>query len=279
MNQINNPKFNPSETEKLIVGFINDTFARANKNLAVIAVSGGIDSAVSLCLLSEALSKENVLGLMLPYADQDMSDARLILDFCQIPEQNRKTVNIQPVVETLESLISPPDFAWGDNTAQSDSDFQLDNQKQKRVGNIMARVRMIVLYDWAAKLNALVCGTENKSEKYLGYFTRFGDQASDLEPLEHLYKTQVIELARFMRLPDRLIAKPPSAELWSGQTDENELGFTYTQADSVLQKLIDEKIPAENISLENVDPETVKKIISRVEFQAFKLVVPYKVSG
>ncbi|HOZ03211.1 MAG TPA: NAD+ synthase [Candidatus Woesebacteria bacterium] len=277
MNQINNPKFNPSETEKLIVGFINDTFTRANKNLAVIAVSGGIDSAVSLCLLSEALGKENVLGLMLPYADQDMSDARLILDFCQIPEQNRKTVNIQPVVEKIESLVSPfdPDSigTQGDNVAQG------DNAKQKRVGNIMARVRMIVLYDWAAKLDALVCGTENKSEKYLGYFTRFGDQASDLEPIEHLYKTQVYELAHLLHLPDRLITKPPSAELWSGQTDENELGFTYTQADSVLQKLIDEKIPAENISLENVDPETVKKIISRVEFQAFKLVVPYKVSG
>lgn len=279
MNQINNPKFNPSEAEQLITTFIQGIFALANKKQAVIAVSGGIDSAVSLCLLSKALGKENVVGLMLPYANQNMEDAQLMLEFCQIPEKNRITINIQPVVETLESLISPPDFAWGDNTAQSDSDFQLDNQKQKRVGNIMARVRMIVLYDWAAKLDALVCGTENKSEKYLGYFTRFGDQASDLEPIEHLYKTQVYELAHFLHLPDRLIAKPPSAELWSGQTDENELGFTYTQADSVLQKLIDEKIPAENISLENVDPETVKKIISRVEFQAFKLVVPYKVSG
>ncbi len=269
MNQINNPKLNPNETEKLIVGFIQDTFTRTNKTQAVIAVSGGIDSAVSLYLLSKALGKENIVGLMLPFAIQNMDDSQLALDFCQISEKNRKTINIQSVVEELVGLATLFD------EAQSDSDLQFDNVRQKRVGNIMARVRMIVLYDWAAKLDALVCGTENKSEKYLGYFTRFGDQASDLEPLEHLYKTQVYELAQFMQLPERLIAKPPSAELWSGQTDENELGFTYAQADLVLQKLIDEKIPAENISLENVDPETVKKIISRVESQAFKQQVPY----
>lgn len=248
-----------------IVEFIKNTFVKCNKNFGVIAVSGGIDSAVSLNLLVQALGKDKVTTLLMPYAGQDMGDAELALDFCQIPKENRKKINIQPLVDQLANLSA-------DNGIQSNSD------KQKRLGNIMARVRMTILYDWAAKLDALVCGTENKSERYLGYFTRFGDQASDLEPIAHLYKTQVLALAKYMNLPERLITKPPSAELWPNQTDETELGFTYAQADLVLQRLVDDKIPAENIVLENVDPETVQKIINRVGSQAFKQQVPYEIS-
>ena len=108
---------------------------------------------------------------------------------------------------------------------------------QLRLGNIMARVRMICLYDLAKQLDALVCGTENKSEKYLGYFTRFGDEASDIEPIMHLYKTEVYELAKHLGIPGAIVAKPPSADLWSEQTDERELGFSYKEADQVLHVL------------------------------------------
>lgn len=257
--------FSPTIAATQILEFIKNTFVKCNKNFGVIAVSGGVDSAISLSLLVQALGKDKVTTLLMPYANQDMSDAELALDFCQIPKENRKTINIQPVVDQLADLLAD-DAVWH------------NSDKQKRLGNIMARTRMIALYDWAAKLDALVCGTENKSEKYLGYFTRFGDQASDLEPIAHLYKTQVLALAQYLNLPSRLITKPPSAELWPSQTDEAELGFTYAQADLVLQKLIDEKIPAKNILLASVDPETVKKIVNRVRSQAFKQQVPYELS-
>lgn len=249
-----------------IIDFLRTTFDQTGKKNAVIAVSGGIDSAVSLTLLVRALGSDRVFTLLLPYGDQDMTDARSMLEFCQIAKTNRKEINIQPVIDQFASLL----VMSGAGKAQYDSD------QQKRVGNIMARVRMIMVYDLAAKLDALVCGTENKSEKYLGYFTRFGDQASDLEPIEHLYKTQVRQLAEYLHLPAVLQAKPPSAGLWPDQTDEAELGFSYAQADLVLEKLIDEKIPAEKILLEGVAPDAVRKITSRVKSQAFKQKVPYK---
>jgi NAD+ synthase len=126
------------------------------------------------------------------------------------------------------------------------------------------------------KLKALVCGTENKSEHYLGYFTRFGDGASDLEPILGLYKTQVRELAEHLKLPEKYLEKAPSAELWQGQTDEQELGFSYEDADRVMAELIDHKKPIEEIKVEGVDDATVGRIIARVKATEFKHQVPYK---
>jgi len=258
--------FNPSQVTQQIVEFIAQVFVRTGKKNAVVAVSGGIDSAVSLTLLARALGKERVFALLLPYGDQDMTDARAIINFNQLDQDHVKELNIKSVVDQLSGLAD--ELAILQTNGDSD--------RQKRVGNIMARARMIVLYDWAAKLDGLVCGTENKSEKHLGYFTRFGDQASDFEPIEHLYKTQVRELAKYLDLPAVLLTKPPSAGLWPDQTDEAELGFTYNQADLVLEKFIDEKIAAEKILLEGVAPDAVRKIVSRVKSQAFKQKVPYK---
>ncbi|MBI2190192.1 MAG: NAD(+) synthase, partial [Candidatus Levybacteria bacterium] len=110
-----------------------------------------------------------------------------------------------------------------------------------RLGNIMARVRMILLYDLAKKHQALVCGTENRSEYHLGYFTRFGDEASDFEPIRHLYKTQVYQLASYLGVPKTVIDKKPTAGLWAEQTDEGEFGFSYKEADPVLYLYFDKK--------------------------------------
>jgi NAD+ synthase len=137
-----------------------------------------------------------------------------------------------------------------------------------RRGNIMARMRMIAVYDLAKKLDALVCGTENKSEKYLGYFTRFGDEASDIEPLQHLYKTQVRRLVEYLQMPSIFLEKPPSAGLWQGQTDEQELGFSYEDADKALAELIDG-------TNENSDQLVKEKVHARVKSQHFKHEVPY----
>ena len=242
---------------KKIVDFIKDTYDQAGKNKAVIAVSGGIDSAVSLTLLTQALGPEAVFPLLLPYHDQEIADSQELVSLNQIPEENISIINIGPVVYQFQQTL------------------QVDSSDRMRLGNIMARARMIAVFDKAKNLDALVCGTENKSEHYLGYFTRYGDGASDLEPLLGLYKTQVRALAEELHLPAKFLEKDPSAGLWQGQTDEQELGFTYEIADQVLTQLIDERKPVVEIKVEGVDESTIGRVITRVKGTEFKHQVPY----
>lgn len=245
-----------------LVAFIKHTFEENNKTHAVVAVSGGIDSALSLSLTVMALGAENVTPVLLPYDQQSVEDSELILQHHHISESQWVKVNIRNAVNTVcEQLQLSPKTK--------------DPQEKIRVGNIMARQRMVVVYDTAKSLNALVCGTENKSEHYLGYFTRFGDAASDLEPIASLYKTQVRQLAEFLQLPPQFLTKAPSAGLWEDQTDETEMGFSYEQADQVLHYLIDEAFKPEEIVIEGVSDSTVKKVTSQVAAMRFKLNVPY----
>lgn len=243
-----------------IINFLQKTFLATGKKNAVIAVSGGIDSAVSLSLLAKALPKEQIWPILLPYHRQDMTDATTILDFWELPESNRKILNIASVVDALCKSL------------------QVEDADQVRKGNLMARTRMIAVFDYAKSKDALVVGTENKSEHYLGYFTRFGDAASDLEPLVHLYKTQVRELAQELSLPEVFLQKAPSAGLWENQSDEIEFGFSYELADQVLSYLIDRQLSqAEILELFSAtDREAVQKILARVENMSFKHQVPYK---
>lgn len=260
-----------------ILSFIKQTFVQTGKQLAVVAVSGGIDSAVSLSLVARALGADKVHVVLLPYGEQDMTDARAVIEWNNIPTVNQHEMQIRPIVEEIF------------NTAQN-KEIKVDVRR----GNIMARTRMIVLYDLAKTLDALVCGTENKSEKYLGYFTRFGDEASDLEPIQHLFKTQVRQVALDLQLPQEILTKKPSAGLWQDQTDEAEFGFSYDDADKVLEIIVD-KQPAllERLtngkarSLEEVrdgarflsgaslDPATIEKILKHVQANWFKHQVPY----
>lgn len=245
-----------SEVSK-IIEFIIQAFSNAGKTKAVIAISGGIDSAVALTLFVKALGPENVFPVMLPYAEQSIVDSEKIIAFNKISETNSRLTNIEPFVKSFQNGLEVEDSV--------------------RLGNIKARSRMIVVFDLAKKIDALVCGTENKSEKHLGYFTRFGDAASDIEPLSTLYKTQVRELARELGLPLELIEKAPSAELWSGQTDEEEMGFSYEEADKVLVELIDNKRTVDKIiSSGEFDKMLVKNVAERVTSQKFKQVVPYE---
>jgi NAD+ synthase len=242
-----------------IVEFLCRTFGQTGKTQAVIAVSGGIDSAVSLTLLAQALPKEQIWPLLLPYERQDMTDAQQMLVFIGIPAANRKTINIASMVEAASQSL------------------QLSADEQLRKGNLMARMRMAAVFDHAKVKAALVIGTENKSEHHLGYFTRFGDSASDVEPLVGLYKTQVRQLATELGLPAIILDKAPSAGLWSGQSDEDELGFSYELADQVLELLIDQLLLVEQV-LANFaadQQELVQKVIDRVEAMKFKLEVPY----
>jgi len=253
------------ETEKIAV-FVQGVLAQANKKKVVIAVSGGVDSVLALALLSRSLDKKNIFPTFLPYKNQDMDDAKLAAEFLKIPKNNWREIGIEPIVTRVEQLTEikiEPQFA---------------NIAQIRLGNVMARSRMIIVYDLAKKLDALVCGTENKSDKYLGYFTRFGDEASDFEPLIHLYKTQLRQLAQFMNLPKVFSNKSASAGLWEGQTDEGELGFSYVQADPIMASFFEEKLSEKKIAKKlKLSPELVAKVLGRVRAMAFKHEVPYKI--
>lgn len=193
------------------IKFIRKIFKQEKIKYAVVAVSGGIDSSVALTLTVKALGAENVFTLQLPYKNQSTRESDLIIDWVKIPDKNRIKINIGKAVDSFGI------------------------KEKKRLGNVMARMRMIYEFDQAKKLNALVVGTENKSEKLLGYYTRFGDEAADIEPIIHLYKTEVIKLARELKIPQEIINQQPSAGLWLEQTDEGELGFTYKEADEYFQ--------------------------------------------
>ena len=191
----------------------------------------------------------------MPAEKQKMLDADLIIDKLGIHSNNKIQISISPVLEkALQTL----------DIKKESKHFNI------RKGNLAARIRMMLLYDTAKKKNLLVCGTENRSEHLLGYYTRFGDEASDLEPIKHLYKTQVYKLAEYLDIPQSIIDKKPSAGLWPGQTDSDELGFTYQEADPVLHLYFDKNIPIEKIGL----PKN-EKIIKWVEKNKFKTKVPY----
>jgi len=183
----------------------------------VIGLSGGIDSTIIAYLSVKALGKEKVYGLIMPYGDQSIEDGELVAKKLGIEYD---IVNIKPMVDVFEKQAKY--FS-----------------KTLPKGNLMARVRMCLLYGAANEKNLLVLGTTNRSEWEIAYFSKYGDGAVDIEPIAHLYKTEVWELAKELGVPEKIIKKAPSAELWEGQTDENELGFDYYILDKILQGKIE----------------------------------------
>jgi NAD+ synthase len=249
----------PKQTTEALQAFLKKTFATAGFSKAVIGLSGGLDSATSLFLAVGALGETNVFPVLLPYgalSTQSTIDAMGVIEKARIPIGNITRIDIKNAADLLMQ-------AGG---------CGFDNVRR---GNIMARIRMTVLFDQAKKRNALVVGTENKSEYLLGYFTRYGDEASDVEPLMGLYKTQVFALAKRVGVPEHIITKAPSADLWFDQTDEKELGFTYKEADEIMALLYDEKKTVEEVVGAGFDRELVENVKARVSRNAYKHKVPY----
>lgn len=246
---------NPQIESNRIVEFLKKTFELNGKKKAVINWSGGIDSTVSLYLLTKALGQQNITVLHLPYETSYADEFLPIFEYLQFKKTQLQVISIKPMVESIQSTLKIGD--------------------PFRLGNIMARLRMITAFDYAKKLNALVCGTENKTEELLGYFTRFGDEASDIEPLAHLYKIHIFGLGEFLRIPNNILEAQPTAGLWNGQTDEGEFGFSYKEADEVLSNYFDNRKPIEEI--EQMGFRNAKKIIEYSKKNDFKHKVPYKI--
>jgi NAD+ synthase len=245
---------NTDLAHEILTGFIKSEVTRVGITHAVVGLSGGLDSALSCALAAEALGAENVLAVRMPYkaSSRDSLDhAQLLID--QLGVQS-KTIEITDMVEPL---------------------FKLDPQISKmRMGNIMARERMVVLYDQSEVFKGLVVGTSNKTEILLGYSTLFGDSANALNPIGDLYKTQVRQLSRAMNIPAPIIDKPPSADLWEGQTDEGELGFTYEDVDKLLYLLVDQRYsPVEAIEA-GFDEKFVNTVMARIRRNQFKRMQP-----
>lgn len=246
---------------KMIVEFIRREITRVGFSRGILGLSGGIDSSLVAVLAVEALGAQNVVGVMMPYRTSNPASRA---DAEKVAAQ----LGIATRVIEITAMVDP----YLAQFAQNDS---------RRRGNVMARSRMIVLYDQSEEFNGLVIGTSNKTETLLGYTTQFGDNAAAIQPIADLYKSQVRQLARVVGVPENIIAKAPSADLWQGQTDEGELGFTYDQADAILYRLVDERRKVEDVIAEGFDARVIEQILALVQRNQFKRVLPpvAKISG
>lgn len=245
---------NTTLAEKIITGFIRDQIEKAGARGAVLGLSGGIDSALSAYLSARALGAENVLVVRMPYrtsSSASLTDAAEIIEDLGLPSL---TV---PITDMVDPLIA-----------------QFPDMDNVRKGNIMARARMIVLYDQSAARGLLPMGTSNKTEFLLGYSTIYGDSGVALQPIADLYKHQVRQLSEALGVPRSVIDKPPSADLWEGQTDEDELGFTYNSVDQVLYLLVDERYTVDEVVGEGFERGFVEKVWRRVKMNHFKRTMP-----
>jgi NAD+ synthase len=244
----------PDLVEQILLRFLRSESGKFGFSRCLLGLSGGIDSAVAAALCVRALGPENVLAVMMPYRTSDPAsegDARI-------------------VAESLGLATRKVDIS-----AMADGYLEPEGvQKRIRRGNVMARCRMIVLYDLSVEWNGLVIGTSNKTEALLGYSTQFGDAASALNPLGDLYKHQVRQLARHLQLPSAVIDKPPSADLFVGQTDEDELGFTYDEADRLLYLLVDERYDVDQLVEAGFERDFVLKIVRRIAANHYKRLPP-----
>ena len=251
---MNKLDLNLREVHNELVEFLRENFKKAGFSKAVLGLSGGIDSALVAYLLRDALGKENVLAIMMPYKSSNpdsLNHAKLVVEDLKI---NAKTIEITNMID-----------AYFKNEKDASS---------LRMGNKMARERMSILFDYSSKENALVVGTSNKTEIYLGYSTQFGDSACALNPIGDLYKTNIWDLSRYLKIPNELIEKKPSADLWEGQTDEQEMGLTYKEADQVLYRMLEENKTTEEVLAEGFNKDLVDNIVRRINRSEYKRRMP-----
>jgi NAD+ synthase len=245
---------NPSLVEGMLVRFLREEVKKAGFERSVIGLSGGVDSSTVAYLSAKALGPSNVWALAMPYREShpdSLKDAELVAKILGI---HFMTIEITPMADAYFNLFP-----------------EISNVRR---GNKLARERMAVLYDYSYELKALVIGTSNKSELLLGYGTQFGDMASAINPLGDLYKTQIWQLAEFIGVPEKIVKKAPSGDLWVGQTDETELGFTYREVDQLLYYLVDERYSLDELAEAGFNPDFVRKVFIRMRDSQYKRRLP-----
>jgi NAD+ synthase len=241
-----------SDLVKVLVNFVKQETERIGFKKCVIGLSGGIDSAVAAYITQKAVGSKNLLALLLPYKESSKDSIKDALTVANKLKIKTKLIDVSPAVDTL-----------------------IDGNIEKvRKGNIIARMRMICLYDYSYKIKALVIGTGNKTEILLGYTTLYGDSACAINPVGDLYKTQIWQLAELLKIPKNIIRKKPSADLWMGQTDEGELGFTYKEVDRLLYLLIDCRYSDAELIEAGFKPAMINRVKNIIMKNQFKRLPP-----
>lgn len=244
----------PDLATELLVSFLREELGAAGFMRCVVGLSGGIDSALSAALCAKAFGPENVLAVLMPYRTSN-PDSRAHAELCA--SHFGLPTRLMDISSMADGYLDAADVTDG-----------------TRRGNVMARCRMVVLYDMSEEWRGLVIGTSNKTEILLGYSTQFGDSAHAVNPLGDLYKHQVYQLSRHLDVPEPLIEKAPSADLVAGQTDEDDLGFSYADADRVLYRLVDQRYRVEELLEEGFDERVVREVARRIVRNQYKRVPP-----
>jgi len=242
-----------SQITEYLEHFLENEVKKTGIKKVVVGLSGGLDSAV-VAVLAQKVFQDDLLCVKMPshYSSQNsLDDAD---ELCRDFNMNAITASISPMLESYEAMN--PD---------------LDNLRK---GNFSSRMRMSTLFDISARENALVLGTSNKSELMLGYGTLYGDLASAINPIGDLYKSEVFELAEYLGVSKSIIKKPPSADLWDGQSDEADLGYTYAQLDKAMKLYVEERLPREEIIAKNIDEKMLDMIIQKIFRNHFKRKMP-----
>ena len=254
MNEI--PEINVEKTKNDIVEFVQNKVSEANADGVVVGLSGGIDSTLVAFLACEAVGKENVFGIVMPSTTTPTEDKLHGTVIAQTLGINYKEMAIDSILNEFLSVT------------------QIEDNKLA-IGNLKARIRMSIIYFYANSKNYLVSGTGNKSEILIGYFTKHGDGACDIEPIGDLYKTDVFKLSRYMGVPEDIIEKPPRAGLWNNQTDEAEIGMSYDLIDQILYQYCEKSKKDKEISeMLEIPVDDVDMIIDKINRNKHKSKVP-----
>lgn len=238
----------------ILTGFVRDEITKFGFERGVLGMSGGIDSTLSAYIATRALGSDNVLGIIMPYKTSSPDS-----------EGHAQLAADRLGIETRVIEITPQIDAYFDRFPDAD---------RMRRANKMARERMTILYDHSQAENALVIGTSNKTEALLGYTTLWGDMASAVNPIGDLYKTQVRQLSRYLEVPEEILDKKPSADLWTGQTDEGELGFTYADVDKLLHRLVDLRWSREELADAGFDWDFIDRVSRMIRNSQYKRRLP-----
>lgn len=244
---------NYAEISLVLRKFLVEYLQKSRAKKLIIGVSGGLDSAVVATLCAQA-KPHDVHALIMPTVTstnrRNLDDA---LELCGHLGIDYKIIEIEPILEGFKKQIA-------------------ESLSNLRIGNLAARIRMCLLYDYSASMSGLVVGTSNKSERMLGYGTIYGDMACAINPIGDLFKTEIFEFAKFLKIDDKIIQKAPSADFWEGQSDEADIGYDYAQLDSVLECV--ERGQSEAEMMSKFDHKLTQTVLTRVRANEFKLNMP-----